>query len=121
MSFRGLLRPGQGFKRFDIMRRVGTTTSTGRARTGELEPCNHILGILTEMSPTEVEQFKQRGTPVTHTILQRGTVPSAKANDILELKTGNTARNFIVKGDPKNPGELGHFLIYRVEERKDLK
>ena len=125
MSFRGLLRPGQGFKRFRILRRVGETTKTGRARTGEYEPQGELLGMITEASPTEIEQFKQRGTPITHTIVQRGTATKARAGDTLELhfidEGKKKVRKFNVVGDPKNPGELGHFLIYRVEERKDLK
>ena len=124
MSFRGHLRPGQGFKRFRILGRKGELSKTGRAVTGSLENQDEFLGMLTEATPTEKEQFKQRGTPITHTILQRGTTSQAKATDILELLDANkrsTGRKFRVVGDPKDPGELGHFLIYRVEERKDLK
>ena len=85
MSFRGLLRPGQGTQRFRILRRVGSTSNTGRARTGELEPQGELMGSITEASPKEIAQFKQNGTPITHTILQRGTTQRAKAQDILEL------------------------------------
>lgn len=82
--------------------------------------------MITQATPKEIEQHKQLGTPITHTVLQRGTGAIAKATDILELITpspeqGESARRFIVHGDPKNPGELGHFYIYTVEERKDLK
>lgn len=125
MSFRGLLRPGQGFRCFRILRREGGKTSTGRPYTGALAPCGEFFGILTQASPKEVEQFKQLGTPVTHTIVQRGTTACAKATDILELQPhdcdqGGEPRRFIVQGDPRNPGGLGHFLVYHVEERKDL-
>ena len=37
MAFNGLLRPGQGFKPFTVLRRVGATTATGRPYTGSLE------------------------------------------------------------------------------------
>lgn len=124
MSFRGHLRPGQGFKKFRVLLKVGDTSKSGRAVTGSLETQGEFLGMLTEATPKEMDQFKQRGTPITHTILQRGTKSQAKATDILELldaKGESTGRRFRVVGDPKNPGELGHFLIYRVEERKDLK
>ena len=78
--------------------------------------------MLTDASPKEIEQFKQKGTPITHTIVQRGTKNQAKGNDVLELTTKEgKVRKFLVQGDPKNPGDLGHFLIYHVEERKDLK
>lgn len=124
MSFRGLLRPGQGFKNFRILRRVGDSSKSGRAVSGELKEQGKLIGILTEATPKEIEQFKQRGTPITHTILQKGTQSKAQATDVLELVDAygrSTGRKFRVVGDPKDPGELGHFLIYRVEERKDLK
>lgn len=122
MPFRGLLRPGQGFKPFRVLRRVGGVNEFGRPYTAELEQHGEFLGIISQADPKEMDQWKQLGTPITHTILQRGTNNSAQANDILELAcldTGNT-RRFMVKGKPKDPGELGHFLIYHVEEREDL-
>ena len=125
MSFRGLLRPGQGFQRFRILRRVGGTTPSGRPYTGALAPCCEFFGILTQASPKEIEEWKQKGHPITHTIVQRGSAETANATDILELvphdcNQGGKPRRFSVKGEPRNPGGLGHFLVYRVEERKDL-
>lgn len=127
MAFNGLLRPGQGFKPFTVLRRTGATTQTGRPYTGTLTTMGQFYGIISQASPREQEQWKQLGTPITHTIVQRGTKNCARANDVLELTPPTTccaeappARRFLVKGDPQNPGELGHFLVYRVEERKDL-
>ena len=126
MSFRGLLRPGQGFMLFRVLRRKGGTTETGRPCTKKLEQTGAFYGIVSKASPKEVEQWKQRGSPITHTIVQRGTEEHAKANDVLELMPecpwGEEAkpRHFLVKGKPHNPGELGHFLVYVVEERMDL-
>lgn len=125
MPFRGFLRPGQGFKTFRVLRRSGSLTGSGRPCTGELKPHGEILGIITQASPKEVEQFKQRGTPITHTIVQRGAEFRAKATDVLVLEPDSVrkddkARKFLVQGDPKDPGELGHFLVYTVEERDDL-
>lgn len=124
MSFRGLLRPGQGFKSFRVLRREGATTPGGRPYTGALAPCGEFFGIITQATPREVEQFKQLGTPITHKIVQRGTTNRAKATDVLELSTSNNdipPRRFLVQGEPRNPGDLGHFLVYTVEERSDLK
>lgn len=123
MSFRPMLRPGQGFKLFRILRRVGATTNTGRPHTNSKAPQGEFFGMLTQATPSEIEQHKQLGSPITHTILQRGTTPRAKATDILELVTGSgdKARQFMVKGEPQDPGELGFFLVYKVEEREDLK
>ncbi len=120
MSFRPMLRPGQGFKPFRVLRREGDISDSGRPHTSELKPQGEFLGIISEAEPKEVEQFKQRGTPITHTIVQRGTENRAKANDVLVHGEGDAARRFLVKGEPKDPGELGLFLIYRVEERDDL-
>ena len=119
--FRGLLRPGQGFKPFTVLRRECGTTKTGRTTTKELSPQGVFLGIISQASQKEIEQWKQNGHPITHTIVQRGTQDRAKPTDILELKKpGEPDRRFLVQG-VQDPGELGHFLIYHVEERDDLK
>lgn len=118
MSFRGLLRPGQGFKPFRVYRREGGTTDTGRPHTAKLTVKGEFFGIISQASPTEKEQWKQLGTPITHTIVQRGTKDKARATDVLELEA--EGRMFLVKGEPHDPGELGHFLVYKVEERADL-
>jgi hypothetical protein len=127
MTFRPQLRPGQGFKPFTVYEREGTKTATGRPYTGNLVKKGSFYGIISQASPKEQEQWKQLGTPITHTIVQRGTRNRAKGNDVLELSPPTGCcngeiqlRRFLVKGDPQNPGELGHFLIYGVEERKDL-
>lgn len=127
MAFNGLLRPGQGFKPFRVLRRSGTVTQTGRPYTGELTQVGVFNGIISQASPTEKEQWKQLGNPITHTIVQRGTRGRAFANDVLELvekrhcEDGEPkTRRFLVQGQPQDPGELGHFLIYKVEEREDL-
>ena len=121
MSFRPMLRPGQGFKPFKVLRREGGTTESGRPRTTKLTLQGKFLGMITQASPTEIEQHKQLGSPITHTIVQRGTKNRAKATDILELDDGSqNPRRFMVQGEPQDPGELGHFLVYKVEERADL-
>lgn len=127
MAFNGLLRPGQGFKPFTVLRRSGAITETGRPYTGSLTTMGKFLGIISQASPKEQEQWKQLGTPITHTIVQRGTKNRAKATDVLELTpptpcSGEAppSRRFLVVGEPQDPGELGHFLVYRVEEREDL-
>lgn len=117
MYFRGMLRPGQGFKSFTVLRRAVGVTPKGRPKTKELEPQGEFFGIISQASPTEKEQWKQNGHPITHTIVQRGTQDQAKATDILELP--GTGRRFLVQS-VQDPAELGHFTIYKVEEREDL-
>lgn len=122
MSFRPMLRPGQGFKPFKVLRREGSTTETGRPHTNKLTEKGKFLGMITQASPKEIEQHKQLGSPITHTIVQRGTANRATATDVLELDDGSEKpRRFLVQGKPQDPGELGHFLVYKVEERADLK
>lgn len=122
MSFRPMLRPGQGFKTFRVLRAVSGVTSTGRPHKSSDAPQGEFLGMITQATPKEIEQHKQLGSPITHTIIQRGTKNRAMATDTLELVTGSgeKGRRFRVQGDPQDPGELGHFLIYKVEERFDL-
>ena len=120
MSFRPMLRPGQGLKLFRVLRRVGITTNTGRPTTSSLSSQGEFYGIISQASAKEIEQHKQLGSPITHTIVQRGTGFRAKATDVLELVCGEEKRRFLVQGEPKDPGELGHFLVYTVEERADL-
>lgn len=121
MSFRGLLRPGQGFRPFSVLRREGDVTPKGRPYTGSLTVQGELFGIITSTSPDVIERFKQRGITITDTIIQRGTTIRAKDDDILEWQQGDKTRRFLVHGEPRNPGELGHFLVYQVEERADLK
>lgn len=123
MSFRPMLRPGQGFKPFTVLKRVSKRTNTGRPVTGHLEPQGEFFGMISQASPTEKEQAKQSGHPVTHTIIQRGTRNNAVETDVLELdepgSNGSKSRRFLVQ-TVQDPGELGRFLIYTVEERVDL-
>ena len=121
MFFRAMHRPGEGFQQFKVLRREGGLTETARPTTSTLKPHGEFYGIISQASPKEIEQHKQLGSPITHTIVQHDTRNAAKANDVLELATRNgDTRRFLVKGDPHDPGELGHFLVYTVEERDDL-
>lgn len=120
MSFRGHLRPGQGFRPFTVYRRTNAVTETGRPKTGGYEALGNFYGILSQASPREQEQWKQLGTPISHTIVQRGTVNRADGDDRLALTDDGETRYFQVQGKPHDPGELGHFLVYRVLERRDL-
>lgn len=119
---RAFLRPGQGFQPFIVLRRANTITGSGRPVTGELQPAGKILGIISQASQKEQEQWKQNGHPITHTIVQRGTAERGRADDVLQLiKPGaDHPRQFLVQGT-HDPGELGHFTIYYVQEREDLR
>lgn len=118
--FRGILRPGQGFQRFKSLTRNGNITGTGRPQTGALTETGQVLGIISQASQRDQDQWKQNGHPITHTIVQRAAKHQASATDIL-LLTGRDGkeRRFLVQGKI-DPGELGHFTVYYVEEREDL-
>lgn len=124
--FNGLLRPYQGFKPFTVLRRIGATTATGRPVTGSFKEVGQIIGMISQASQKEIEQWKQNGHPITHTIVQRGTKDQAKPTDVIQLTVsvdanGNPVqtRRFLVQG-VQDPGEIGHFTVYHVEEREDL-
>lgn len=118
--FRGLLRPGQGFRPFSVLRRTGGITANGRPTTSKLTEQSEIYGIISQASQKEQAQWKQNGHPITHTVIQRGVEGKAMVTDVLELKTpGEPSRRFLVQG-VHNPAELGHFISYKVEERNDL-
>lgn len=119
MAFRGLLRPGQGCKTFTVLRRKSGTTATGRPKTTRLDPDGEILGIISQASPREVQQSKQAGHPVTHTVIQRGTENKANPTDVLALESNGETRRFLIQ-TVRNPGEIDHFTVYKVEERADL-
>lgn len=122
--FSGLLRPGQGFKKFEVYQVTSSRTPGGRPMPGQNEQYKGtLIGIITGASPEEIAQHKQQGHPITHTIVQRLTKDQvrAEATNVLKLKgPDDTVRKFLVKGKPTDPGELGHFMVYKVEEREDL-
>ena len=118
MSFRAMIRPGQGFQPFRVLRKEGGLTEKGRPTTSSLKPQGEFLAIISQDSPSETGDHKQHQSPIIHTLVQRGTKNCAKSEDILErVKDG---KRFRVTKDPENPGDLGLFLVYTVEERDDL-
>lgn len=117
MSFRPMLRPGQGFQKFRVLREEGGLTENRRPTTTVLKPQGEFLGIISQDTPTETGKNKQKVSPISYTIVQRGGNIRARANDILVKQDGTQLR---VKGDPRNPGDLGFFTVYKAEERKDL-
>lgn len=109
------LRPGNLFKDFFVEPR--TTAIGGRGRqaiTYDTAGTTHLLAVLAEAKPDEIERFKQTEHPITHTITQRGR-PKAKAGDRLV----HGGRLFYVQGIDE-PGELGIWTIYYAEERSDV-
>ncbi|MGI6498009.1 MAG: hypothetical protein ACOX0U_04195 [Oscillospiraceae bacterium] len=108
------LRPGNLYKDF-IVEGKGTTISTrGRAKKEyDDEKAVRIRGVLAQAKPHEKQQWQQLQHPISHTIVQKGT-PKAEAED--RLIFGD--RMFFIQGVDE-PGALGLWTIYYVEERFD--
>lgn len=118
MFIRTMLRPGEGTKVYRVLRREGGLTAKGRPTTSALKPQGEFKAIISQSSPDDTDQHKQPGSPVRYKLIQQGGKIQAKAEDILERV--EDGKRFLVKKDPRNPGGLGHFLVYTVEERDDL-
>lgn len=116
--FRGLLRPGQGFKVYEVLQKQGGKTASGRPTTKKtVVKRDEIMGIISQASQKEIEQWKQAGHPISHKIVQRGNIHKARTGEILRPK--GEERYFFIQGT-HDPAELGHFTTYYVEEREDL-
>lgn len=108
------LRPGNLFKDFSIEKKGETLSSRGRARSKyDSQIGEQLKAVLADAKPQEKEQWKQRQHPISHTITQRGK-PKAEAEDRLILGD----RIFFIQGVDE-PGALGLWTIYYVEERFD--
>lgn len=114
------LRPGQGYKTFSVKKRANTLSASGKAQKGSYTDVGNVIGCFASITEKEIEQWKQKGHPVSHKIVQRGIVNVAKATNYLVLTENGTSRYFYVQGTA-DPGELHHMIRYFVEERKDLK
>ena len=128
------LRPGQGFKKFQVLKKTGTVSAAGSIGKSSSFAIGEVIGLLVGASQKEKEQWKQDGHPISHKIIQRGVFPRGKATQYMKLtedvmvppdnfgeppKKEEVTRYFYIQGT-KNPAEWNHEIIYYVEERKDL-
>jgi hypothetical protein len=108
------LRPGNLYKDFTIEKKGTTINSRGRAqRKFNSEPAEQIRAVLAEAKPQEKERWRQLQHPISHTIVQKGA-PKASTEDRLVFGE----RIFFIQGIDE-PGALGLWTIYYVEERFD--
>lgn len=117
-----MIRPGQGFTRFEILHKSTTRSKAGgvgKSVYSEYE--GELIGICTSTSPKEREIWKQDGHEVSNKIVQYyGQL--AKKGQVLKAEnpeTGEVSLYFIET--IKNPANLDHFTIYYVNKRDDLK
>lgn len=116
--FRTHQLPGQGFYPFAVWEKLGKLSITGRAGEGVYAPAaKTLLGMVTNASQREIEQWKQNSHPITHKIISNGAEVGVEPGNYLTLADG---RQFYVQGK-KNPGNLNAAILYYVEERCDLK
>lgn len=112
------LLPGQGFCSFYVHRKIGGLSVSGKPKAASLQKTNiEFLGALLGASQKEQEEWKQKGHPITHKIIEYSAQAKAKATDYLVMSDG---REFYVQG-VKNPANLNVTMIYYVEERFDVR
>lgn len=108
------LRPGNLFKDFFVEKKGASLSTRGRARSEyDGTTAERIKAVLAEAKPQEKERWRQLQHPISHTITQKGS-PQAEAEDRLTLGD----RIFFIQGVDE-PGALGLWTIYYVEERYD--
>lgn len=109
------LRPGNLYKDFLVAKNGSGVDGKGRtSKSYDTENAVMIHAVLAQATPQEKARWEQIQHSITHTIVDRGPV-KASENDLLTC--GN--RKFFVQGVDE-PGQLGLYSIYYVEERKDL-
>lgn len=109
------LRPGNLYKDFLVAKAGGGIDKKGRvSKSNDTENAVMIHAVLAQATPQEKARWEQIQHPITHTIVDKGPKKAAE-NDLLTC--GN--RKFYVQGVDE-PGQLGLYSIYYVEERKDL-
>lgn len=109
------LRPGHLKKDFVIEKKKNTLNAKRRpVSTYDTDSSETLQAVLAQATPLEKERWKQTQHPISHIITQTGS-PKAGIED--RLVFGN--RIFLVQG-VDDPGALGHFTLYYVEERFDM-
>lgn len=109
------LRPGNLFKDFMVAKSGTGINSKGRhSQSYDTENAEMIHAVLAQATPQEKARWEQIQHPITHTIVEKGR-PKARENDLMTCGK----RKFFVQGVDE-PGQLGLYTIYYVEERRDL-
>lgn len=109
------LRPGNLYKDFLVAKNGSGIDGRGRtSKSYDTENAVMIHAVLAQATPQEKARWEQIQHPITHTIVDSGPL-KARENDLLTC--GN--RKFFVQGVDE-PGQLGLYSIYYVEERRDL-
>ena len=119
--FHTMLRPGQGFRQYAILRSESGETAGGRPCKSTPKEVGIVLGIMAAADPKEMTAWSQRGTPVSCKVVQYSPGIMARESDYLQVQLDGESRPrcYRVQG-VENPGLFGHFAIYYCDEREDL-
>jgi|GEM_PF-376052 len=119
--FHTMLRPGQGFRQYSILRSESGETAGGRPCKGVPKKVGTLLGMMAAADPKEMTAWSQRGTPVSCKVVQYAPGTMAAAADFLQIQLDGESRPrcYRVQG-VENPAFFGHFAIYYCDEREDL-
>jgi head-tail adaptor len=108
------LQTGNLFKDFTIEKKSEGTTARGRVKASyDRSEGTQLRAVLADADPQEKERWQQQQHPITHIITQRGA-PLAEEGDRLIFGQ----RIFYIQG-VDDPGSLGIWTIYYVQERSD--
>lgn len=108
------LKPGNLYKDFTIEKKGASVTSRGRAKKEyATDPADQIKAVLAEAKPQEKERWRQLQHPISHTIVQKGKLKATTGDRLIFGE-----RMFFIQGIDE-PGALGLWTIYYVEERFD--
>lgn len=113
------LIPGQGTQVFVCMHKKPGKTESGRPTAGYYEPDGSISGMMTNATPKEEVLWAQNNHPITHKIVQPIPTEVAEPGDYFVISDGESKRFLYIQGI-ENPGDLFHFVVYYVQERKGL-
>ncbi|MEA4922157.1 MAG: hypothetical protein VB031_02180 [Eubacteriaceae bacterium] len=110
-------RPGQELKTFTIKKNNKSLDAKGRPMSVPEATTTSFKGMISAASQREVQQWKELGHPISHTVASRDSAAMAlQAEDIITT----ASRKFYVQG-VTDPGELGIYAIAYCEERFDAK
>lgn len=103
--------PQSQLRTFEILRKTAIKDAKGRITYNADNVVGEMRGSVSTAKQREIEQWKQNGHPITHTIVVRGET-TADAEDVLRLEN----RSFYVQGK-YNPADLHIYAILYCEER----
>lgn len=111
------LKPEGIFEWVQVFRGTKERSGKGRMTQGEGILVGEFRGILAQAVASEKERWRQLTHPVTHKIIQKNLPDfTVEVGDVFSTGT----QEFIVSAVPYNVANLGQWVIYYCQERRDL-